>query len=198
MNEKNEARSVVTDFLEEFKDALFHQLVSDHARWGDTWLHRPREGQELRTKARYTDYFDMFEHAGTPVPWMKIVGGAMICWIRENHPELCIDANECVDEGKPELIGIKVSEKGVEDILSDNCGPNWGHPDNYHDEAEKAVEEMTNKELIESTVPTVQHKSDCAIYNDPPAGSASSVSECDCQERNLPDLGAEESKEVVE
>lgn len=87
----------VADFVPEFIDKLIVQLEADHNRWGNTWLNRPKEGQELRTKARYTDYFDMFKQAGTPVPWLKIVGGALICWIRDNHPELCPDANECVE-----------------------------------------------------------------------------------------------------
>lgn len=25
---------------------------------------------------------------GTPIPWLKVIGGALICWIREQHPEL--------------------------------------------------------------------------------------------------------------
>lgn len=266
IEERDGADPVVSDFIDEFIEKLIEQLEADHKRWGNTWLKRPKEGQELRTKARFTDYFDMFEEAGTPVPWMKIVGGALICWIRENHLELCPDisiAEECeilVEKHlkESELIGIKVSEKGVEDIrvekpktesevakAIDNCGPNWGEPDHYHDEAEepaietfdcscskyvmrkgvhfegcpnrvqtteseKPVEDMTTKELVESE-PTVQHKSDCAVhnepampagecdcqdkekadvqhkpgcavYNDPPVGFASSVSECDCQD----------------
>ena len=124
----------VSDFLDEFIDKLREQLESDHKRWGNTWLNRPKEGQELRTLARHTDYFDQFKEARSPMPWLKIVGGALICWIRENHPELCPDVNECIDEGKPEvigvnpiedacpcegkpeLIGIKVSSEGVEDV----------------------------------------------------------------------------------
>lgn len=96
---QGEPSPMVIEFVSEFIDKLKEQLIADHKRWGNTWLNRPKEGQELRIKARYRDYFDMFEQAGTPVPWMKIVGGALICWIREQHPELCIDANEC-DEGK--------------------------------------------------------------------------------------------------
>ena len=76
------------DFIPEFMEALEEQLKSDDARWGDTWLKRTREGQEERTRATLNDYFDQFEQAGTPVPWLKIAGGALICWIRVRHPEL--------------------------------------------------------------------------------------------------------------
>ena len=153
---KQDAEPVVTDFLEEFKDALFHQLISDHARWGNTWLDRPKEGQELRTKARYTDYFDMFEQAGTPVPWLKIIGGALICWIREQHPELFPDVNDVIAEDMKamgfreggELIGISVSPEGVKNIVTPIL----------HDlvPAEKPVEEMTTKELVESEPPILK------------------------------------------
>lgn len=84
----------LTDYLPEFIEAFKVQLEADHERWGLTWMNRPKKGQELRTKARYNDYFDMFEHAGVPVSWLKVIGGAFICWVRENHPELCIDKDE--------------------------------------------------------------------------------------------------------
>lgn len=75
------------DFLPEFIDALTKQLKSDDLVWGDTWLKRPIEGQELRTRETFRDYFDQFENSGVPVPWLKVAGGALICWIREQHPE---------------------------------------------------------------------------------------------------------------
>lgn len=34
MNKKQNVELLVTDFLEESKNALFEQLVSDHKRWG--------------------------------------------------------------------------------------------------------------------------------------------------------------------
>ena len=120
MNEKQNAEPTVTDFLDEFKDALFDQLISDYKRWGNTWLKRTKEGQELRTRKRFDDYFDQFEEAGTPVPWLKIVGGALICWIREQHPELCSDVNidrmeepvgsecGCLDCNLPKLSDINI------------------------------------------------------------------------------------------
>lgn len=77
----------LVDFLPEIIEKVTAQLVDDQARWGDTWKRRPVEGQELRTQARYDDYFDQFKNTGQPVPWTKIIGGAIICMVREAHPE---------------------------------------------------------------------------------------------------------------
>lgn len=71
------------DYLPEFTEALKEQLVKDQFRWGGTWKGRPIKGQEMRTKARFDDYFAQFENAGTPIPWLKIICGAFICWVRE-------------------------------------------------------------------------------------------------------------------
>ena len=78
----------VTDYLEEFKEALNEQLEEDELRWGDTWRHRYKEGQESRIWEHIQTYFDQYFHASVPIPWMKIAGLAMIAWIRENHPEI--------------------------------------------------------------------------------------------------------------
>jgi hypothetical protein len=78
----------VTDFMGEFVEALTIQLVEDEKRWGDTWLNRTHLGQEERTVMKFNDYFDQYFSKDIPVPWLKIVGNAMICWIREKHPEL--------------------------------------------------------------------------------------------------------------
>lgn len=75
------------DYLPEFIKELNAQLEEDGKQWGDTWKHRSRKGQEWRTKSRYDDYFDRFQNAGTPVPWLKIAGGALICWVREKYPD---------------------------------------------------------------------------------------------------------------
>lgn len=84
----------VWDYLQEFSKALQKQLESDEERWGNTWLKRSIDGQEERTIAKYNDYFDQYEEKEQPLPWLKIAGGAMICWIRENHPELWKEMNE--------------------------------------------------------------------------------------------------------
>ena len=78
----------VRDYMDEFVEALNKQLVEDEKRWGDTWLNRTRLGQEERTVMKFNDYFDQFFSKDIPVPWLKIAGNAMICWIREEHPEL--------------------------------------------------------------------------------------------------------------
>ncbi len=77
------AGGVLFSYFTQFVAALRRQLEEDDARWGDTWMGRPLEGQEERTKARFQDYFDQYEAAGTPVPWLKVAGGAFICWVRE-------------------------------------------------------------------------------------------------------------------
>lgn len=77
----------VTDFLEAFTGVLRDQLDEDRVRWGDTWLKRKPDGQELRTRATFDNYFDKFEYGDEPIPWLKVAGEAMICWIRDNYPE---------------------------------------------------------------------------------------------------------------
>lgn len=73
------------DYLPEFTEAMREQIAYDEVRWGNTWQQRPIEGQELRIKARYDDYFDQFKNAGNPVPWLKIACEALIAWVREQN-----------------------------------------------------------------------------------------------------------------
>lgn len=79
------------EYMDEFVSDLREQLTLDDKRWGETWRHRSREGQELRVLRVYTNYFDQYIHAGSPIPWLKIVGNAYIAWVREKHPESLID-----------------------------------------------------------------------------------------------------------
>jgi len=76
-----------TDFLPEFIKALTQQLTTDEERWGDTWLKRPRKGQEERTIEGFRNKFDKYLNGGQPINWLAIAGDAFICWIREQHPE---------------------------------------------------------------------------------------------------------------
>ena len=78
----------VWDFLPEFTKALQEQLESDDKRWGDTWRQRTIRNQETRIEGHIRDYFDKYRNVGTPVPWLKIAGLAMIAWIRDNRPEI--------------------------------------------------------------------------------------------------------------
>lgn len=77
------SESELLRYFVQFTQALRRQLKEDDARWGDTWKTRPIFGQEARTEARFIDYFDQFRATGTPVPWLKVAGGAFICWVRE-------------------------------------------------------------------------------------------------------------------
>ncbi len=76
------------DFLPEFAKALQEQLEQDDKRWGDTWLKRDVGGHQKRIFAHYQDYYDQWDSAGTPIPWLKVAGDALIAWVRENHPEI--------------------------------------------------------------------------------------------------------------
>jgi hypothetical protein len=81
----------VQDFLEEFTNEMWQQLRKDEKRWGDTWIERPRLGQENRIFSRFTAYYDQFIYGKTPIPWEKVANLALIGWIRENHPEVLVD-----------------------------------------------------------------------------------------------------------
>jgi hypothetical protein len=77
------------DFVPEFAKALAEHLEkNDDPRWGDTWLKRTRAGQEERTIKSFNDKFDKFLNGNQPIDWLSIVGDAMICWVREQHPEI--------------------------------------------------------------------------------------------------------------
>ena len=79
----------VWDFVDEMAEDLKTYLMEhDDPRWGDTWLHRPRRGQEDRIQARFNDYFDQYHNAGVPLPLLSILGNTYIAWIRVHHPEL--------------------------------------------------------------------------------------------------------------
>mgnify|MGYP003594077215 CR=1 FL=1 len=90
-------RKLLKDYIPDLAKALAEQLDFDQNHWGDTWKKRERNGQELRTKARFDDYFDKFVNAGIPVPWLKIIGGALICWVRDLEAELPTDVS-CADK----------------------------------------------------------------------------------------------------
>lgn len=76
------------DFLKEHDDALTEQLKSDEKEWGDSWIHAPYEGMDERIAHHIEDYFLKFREVGTPIPWLKVAGYALIKWIRDNHREI--------------------------------------------------------------------------------------------------------------
>lgn len=88
--EENETMKV-WDFMPAFVKALTEQLEADDARWGDTWRRRARQGHEERIESDINNYFDQYRNAGTPVPWLKIAGLAMIAWIRETQEGWAIE-----------------------------------------------------------------------------------------------------------
>ena len=71
------------EYLPSFIEALKTQLAEDKKRWGDTYKYRPIDGQEDRTFNRFFDYYAQYKNAGTPIPWLKVIGNAFICWARE-------------------------------------------------------------------------------------------------------------------
>ena len=73
------------DFLQEFTEALKDQLIADDLRWGDAWLEKPIAEQELHIMDHIYAYEEAFQDNGTPIPWLKIAGLALIAWIRENY-----------------------------------------------------------------------------------------------------------------
>lgn len=91
MSEKQSVQ--VVDFLDEFHGALEAQLLSDAKRWGDAWLDKSDvEGQEQGFLGKVVGYHNDFKNKDiSDMPWLKIAGYALICWIRENHPEILED-----------------------------------------------------------------------------------------------------------
>ncbi|MCK4817791.1 hypothetical protein KA005_18620 [bacterium] len=77
----------LSDFIDDFAEALKEQIADDQERWGDTWRYRLIEGQVDRMMARFVDYQDQHNMAGVPVPWLKIAGEALIGWVRDNNPD---------------------------------------------------------------------------------------------------------------
>lgn len=75
------------DFLPEFIEAFGEKLKKDAERWGNTWLLRPRIGQEERTIQSTNNRFDKYRNVGVPLDNMSIIGDCYINWIREQHPE---------------------------------------------------------------------------------------------------------------
>ena len=81
-------KETLLDYLDDFYEALQNQLVEDQERWGDTWKHLGKDGQETRIFTRYGDYWNAYLEQNVSVPWLKIAGLAMIAWIRDNNPEI--------------------------------------------------------------------------------------------------------------
>lgn len=81
------------EFIIPFGLALAGQLIEDEKRWGETWRYRPVEANDKfhhqvdRAYLRFQDYYSQWKRGGIPIPWLKIAGECLICWVRENYPE---------------------------------------------------------------------------------------------------------------
>jgi len=82
------------EYIPEFVEAFKEQLIADDKRWGNTWLNRVARGQEARFKGDIKDYYDKFFFGKEPMPWLKVIGNAYICWVRTVHPELWEEKDE--------------------------------------------------------------------------------------------------------
>lgn len=78
-------------WLPELMEALARQLERDEERWGDEWRHRPIAGQVSRTFQRIVSYWIDYCWDRKAFPWLKVIGGAYICWIRLRHPEYAVE-----------------------------------------------------------------------------------------------------------
>ena len=74
-------------FKYEFIPKMLAQMVYDNERWGDTWLMKHRDGQEKTIHESFEKYFEYFDEFGKTIPWLKVVGHAVIAQAREDHPE---------------------------------------------------------------------------------------------------------------
>jgi len=109
----------VVDFLPEFMEHLRASLEMDELRWGDTWLHRTKAGQEERIMQGIRNYYDQWRYGSMSMPWLKIIGNCFIAWLRETRPGLSPHWGVPVPRGvrprNPEADTV-VTEKGDEEI----------------------------------------------------------------------------------
>ena len=75
------------EFLPDFMIEVEKQLKEDENRHGDKWKELPRDGQVERIYKRFYEYQYQFASKGTPIPWLKIAGLALIGWLRDTYAE---------------------------------------------------------------------------------------------------------------
>jgi hypothetical protein len=87
---------------------LFLQLAEDDTRYHDTWLRRGQKGQEKRFLSWLDDRMLPEYEATGKIPWLKVMGEALIGYIRENPTneliELILAHPEYMD-GFPQITG---------------------------------------------------------------------------------------------
>ena len=75
--------NLIPDFMIE----LEAQLKEDEKRHGEKWKKLPREGQEKTIFPRFYSYNYQFASKGTPIPWLKVAGLALIAWTRDKYAQ---------------------------------------------------------------------------------------------------------------
>ena len=83
----DDSNLLIKYFAEELVPKVIEQLENDDARWGETWRHRDAEHQAERIMEDYRNYFDQYKHGGQQMPWLKVIGNAVIAQARIDHPE---------------------------------------------------------------------------------------------------------------
>ena len=90
MSEEN----LLIELLPDTMSIMGDQLRVDQKRWGDTWKYRTLEGQDQRMAARFQDYIDQLNNAGTPLPYEKIACLAHIALVRKHRTDLLLTGEE--------------------------------------------------------------------------------------------------------
>lgn len=86
MNKKLKEVNLIDELDFTFVD-VEKQLIEDGKHYGDTWKERGLiwngMNQEERFFTKIQQYFDDYKDLGVPINWVKIIGEAHICLVRE-------------------------------------------------------------------------------------------------------------------
>ena len=93
-NMEYQYREKLKNYLPDFMEALEERLDTDDKKWGDTWKHRPRDGQNDRLYLEFERYWDQYDYGHQDVPYLKMVGNLFICWVREYEREIARKSEE--------------------------------------------------------------------------------------------------------
>lgn len=83
---KNRKPNLTEYFEKEFVPKMLKQMEEDQKKHGNTWLERPRNGQEQRIFLNIEQYFENYLAERDAMPWLKVVGLAVIAQSRLDHP----------------------------------------------------------------------------------------------------------------
>lgn len=81
------------DYIPRLAGKLAEHLAIQNLEKGDLWTRLPREGQEERIFTKFGEYWNKFLK-GEPIPWLKIIGLALIAMIREGSLDMPGDDNQ--------------------------------------------------------------------------------------------------------